>query len=62
MIEPNEHGLTLVDWCYSCGGPNPGNLPAAVASYRDWYPPELGPATRPALTSTSTWPPRRCWR
>jgi hypothetical protein len=47
MIEPNEHGLTLVDWCYSCGGPNPGNLPAAVASYRDWYPPELGPGYAP---------------
>jgi hypothetical protein len=41
MIQPNEHGLTLIDWCYSCGGPNPGNLPAAVARYRDWYPPEL---------------------
>jgi hypothetical protein len=47
MIEPDEHGLTLVDWCYSSGGPNPGNLPAAVASYRDWYPPELRPGYAP---------------
>jgi serine/threonine protein kinase len=47
MIQPNDHGLTLIDWCYSCGGPNPGNLPAAVARYRDWYPPELGAGYAP---------------
>ena len=47
MIQPANHGLTLVDWCYSCGGPNPGNLPAAVARYRDWYPPELKPGYAP---------------
>ncbi len=47
MIQPNDHGLTLVDWCYSSGGPNPGNLPAAVARYRDWYPPELSAGYAP---------------
>jgi hypothetical protein len=47
MIWPRVHGLTLVDWCYSVGGPNPGHLPAAVARYRDWYPPELGPGYAP---------------
>jgi hypothetical protein len=47
MIAPHEHGLTLVDWCYSCGGPNPANLPAAVARYRDWYPPELSAGYAP---------------
>jgi hypothetical protein len=47
MIWPRVHGLTLVDWCYSSGGPNPGHLPAVVARYRDWYPPELGPGYAP---------------
>jgi hypothetical protein len=47
MIEPAAHGLTLIDWCYCAGGPNPGNLPAAVARYRDWYPPELAPGYAP---------------
>ncbi len=47
MIRPGDHGLTLIDWCYSCGGPNPGSLPAAVARYRDWYPPELSAGYAP---------------
>jgi hypothetical protein len=47
MIAPHAHGLTLIDWCYSCGGPNPGHLAAAVARYRDWYPPELSAGYAP---------------
>jgi hypothetical protein len=39
MIHPAEHGLVLVDWCYSTTGA-PGRLPAIVARYRDWYPDE----------------------
>ena len=36
LIHPREHGLVLVDWCYS------GNRPAAiVARHRDAYPPEV---------------------
>ncbi len=38
LIHPADHGLVLVDWCYSgqLGVP----LPAIVARYRGWYPPE----------------------
>jgi hypothetical protein len=45
MIHPGEHGLVLVDWCYSvtCW---PGETPtvrvrAVVKRYLDWYPPEV---------------------
>lgn len=52
MVHPAEHGLVLVDWCYSAGraGPAP-SIPAIVERYRDWYPDEVlareepGPAT-----------------
>ena len=47
FIEPNEHGLCLIDWCYSSRGPNPATLPALVARYRDWYPREAGPGYQP---------------
>jgi serine/threonine protein kinase len=47
LIEPNEHGLCLIDWCYSSRGPNPATLPAIVARYRDWYPGEIGPGYQP---------------
>jgi hypothetical protein len=45
MIHPGEHGLVLVDWCYSGSG-LPGRAPAArigaaVERYLDWYPPEV---------------------
>ncbi len=36
LIHPEEHGLALVDWCYS--GPRPS---AIVAKRRDAYPPEV---------------------
>jgi len=78
LIHPDDHGLVLVDWCYSAipdpaddavvaaahrpeagrpepGRPEPGRLgatrrgvddpsrriPALVAAYADWYPPEV---------------------
>lgn len=47
MIDIARHGVVLIDWCYSTGGPNPGNLPAVVARYRDWYPPELAAGYAP---------------
>lgn len=40
MIHPAEHGLVLVDWCYSSTGAV-GRIPAIVARYRDWYPGEV---------------------
>lgn len=49
LIHPAEHGLALVDWCYSV---TPGErIPALVTGFRDFCPPEVarreaaGPAT-----------------
>jgi hypothetical protein len=49
LIHPAEHGLVLIDWCYSV---TPGvRIPALVSEFRDDYPPEVtgrqpaGPAT-----------------
>ncbi|WP_329109776.1 molecular chaperone DnaJ [Micromonospora sp. NBC_01699] len=47
LIEPDQHGVVLVDWCYSVTTEG-GSVPALVARYRDWYPPEVAkraPAT-----------------
>lgn len=47
LIEPDRHGVVLVDWCYAVSIPG-GSVPALVARYRDWYPTEVtqrGPAT-----------------
>jgi hypothetical protein len=58
MIHPAEHGLVLVDWCYS--GPAPASrLPAAVERYRHWYPPEVL-AGHPAGPDTDIWLVTRC--
>jgi hypothetical protein len=49
LIHPAEHGLVLVDWCYSV---TPGaTIPAIVAKHRDRYPPEVS-AKRPATAAT----------
>lgn len=40
MIHPEEHGLVLLDWCYSVTSAA-GPVPAIVGRYRDWYPPDL---------------------
>ena len=53
LIHPAEHGLVLVDWCYS--GPAPAaRVPAAVARFADWYPPEV-------LTGASAGPDLDIW-
>lgn len=39
LIQPEEHGLVLVDWKYATHGGRP--VEAISASYRDWYPPEV---------------------
>lgn len=55
LIHPAEHGLVLVDWCYSV--PTGGSVPALVERYREAYPPEVpargsaGPATDLYLAS-----------
>jgi hypothetical protein len=39
LIHPAEHGLALVDWCYSVA---PGErIPALVTEFRSAYPPEV---------------------
>ncbi|GAA2156802.1 serine/threonine-protein kinase [Actinomadura napierensis] len=64
MIHPGEHGLVLVDWCYSVPGcyahadPS-GRVPAMVDRYRDRYPPEV-PERRPASPATDIFMATRC--
>ncbi|WFE37766.1 serine/threonine protein kinase [Micromonospora sp. WMMD998] len=60
LIEPDAHGLVLVDWCFAT---EPGGLvPALVTGMADWYPPEVtgkrpcGPGTDIALAARClTW-------
>lgn len=58
LIHPAEHGLVLIDWCYS--GSAPGTrLPAVVGRYAAWYPAEVrsGVAAGPDL---DIWLAARC--
>ena len=58
MIHPGEHGLVLVDWCYS--GPAPyGPVPAVVKRYLPWYPPEVTTDHR-AGVDLDIWLTTRC--
>jgi hypothetical protein len=56
LIHPEQHGLVLVDWCYSVPGcyastdPS-GKVPAMVDRYADWYPDEVR-RRRPASPAT----------
>lgn len=58
LIHPAEHGLVLVDWCYSLAGPA-ARLAAVVGRYRDWYPPEVL-AERSAGPDLDIWLATRC--
>ena len=40
LIHAEQHGLVLVDWCYSASRPGE-RIPAIVEEYRSWYPPEV---------------------
>lgn len=40
LIEPDDHGLVLVDWCYSATEPGE-RIAAIVPRYRDHYPAEV---------------------
>jgi len=64
LIHPADHGLVLVDWCYSvpgCYAPidASGRVPAMVDRYADWYPPEV-PGRRPASAATDIYLAARC--
>jgi hypothetical protein len=44
MIMPEDHGLVIVDWCYSSIAESDGTFPAIkaiVGEYKDWYPGEV---------------------
>ncbi len=56
LIHPEQHGLVLVDWCYSVPGcyarVDPSRLvPAMIDRYAAWYPEEV-PGRRPASPAT----------
>lgn len=59
LIHPGEHGLVLVDWCYSVHSGQ--SVPAMVASQRGLYPPEV-PAREPATPATDIYLASRCVR
>ncbi|SEG58766.1 hypothetical protein SAMN04489712_10719 [Thermomonospora echinospora] len=64
LIHPEQHGLVLVDWCYSVpGGRTPadpgGRVPAMVDRYADWYPEEVR-RRRPASPATDISMATRC--
>ncbi|MDG4821953.1 serine/threonine protein kinase [Asanoa sp. WMMD1127] len=40
LIETTDHGVVLVDWCYSVVD-GLDHVPAVVERYADWYPPEV---------------------
>ncbi len=42
LIQPEQHGLALIDWSYALSNPVPGEyIPAIAAQFQDWYPPEV---------------------
>ncbi len=45
LIHPAEHGLMLIDWCYSAI--DGGLIPALVPGYTGWYPREVANGERP---------------
>lgn len=42
LIQPEQHGLVLIDWSYALYEPTPDEyIPAISTEYKDWYPPEV---------------------
>ncbi|MFD0592109.1 hypothetical protein ACFQZ4_05710 [Catellatospora coxensis] len=58
LIHPGEHGLALVDWCYSVTEPGQ-TVPALARGYHDLYPPEVT-GKRPASAATDIHLATRC--
>lgn len=61
LIHPEQHGLVLVDWCYSVSASaDPGGrVPALVSDRASWYPPEV-PGREPASPATDLFLAARC--
>ena len=58
LIQPAEHGLVLIDWCYSVPAPA-GRLAAVPGRCRARYPPEVL-AGQPAGPDLDIWLATRC--
>jgi serine/threonine protein kinase len=42
LIQPENHGLVLIDWSYALYEPSADEyIPAISTEYKDWYPPEV---------------------
>jgi hypothetical protein len=50
LIQPDAHGVALVNWCYSAVEAG-DRIPAIVARYRDWYPPEVAAKREPSAAT-----------
>ncbi|WP_433325850.1 molecular chaperone DnaJ [Spirillospora sp. CA-294931] len=64
LVHPGEHGLVLVDWCYSVPGcyahvDSSGRVPAMIDRYADRYPPEV-PARQTASGATDLYMATQC--
>jgi serine/threonine protein kinase len=46
LIQPDQHGLVLVNWCYAAVG-DADVMPALIGRYRDWYAPEIAARGEP---------------
>ncbi|MFF5054253.1 serine/threonine protein kinase [Micromonospora sp. NPDC000663] len=57
LIEPDAHGVVLIDWCFSA--PIGGTIPAMGPGHQDWYPPEVF-QKRPSGPGTDIWMATRC--
>jgi hypothetical protein len=58
LIHPAQHGLVLIDWCYS-GPVSAARLPAVVGRYAAWYPPEVLAGATPG-PDLDVWLAARC--
>jgi serine/threonine protein kinase len=48
LIQPEQHGLVLIDWSYAVSDPAVGDhIPAIATEYQSWYPPEIISKGRP---------------
>ncbi len=60
LIQPEQHGLTLIDWSYALNNPATGEyIPAIVSEYQAWYPPEVLAKETPS-TATDLYMAAQC--
>ncbi len=59
LIHPEEHGLVLLDWCYSVRSGPGGRVPAMVKRHAAHYPPEVA-ERRPAGIGTDIYLATTC--